>query len=147
MDALTPEALPPGCTMALLHGGRPVFTSRGRWLHPLFEAETFLAGRPELPVGELLLVDRMIGRAAAFLAVFLGIRALHALVLSRGGREVLEAHGVSHTCGELIPRTFCATEDLLEHETDLHRAVELLRARKRRADGREGPTPDPAAPV
>lgn len=134
-----PRELPEGASMALFRQGRALFTSGRKWLHPLFEAEAFLGGRPDLAVEELLLVDRMIGRAAAFLVVALGIRSLHALVLSRGGREILEAHGVTFSFGELIERTCCATEDLLEGETEVARAVALLRERKRRADAKAEP--------
>ena len=39
--------------------------------------------------------DKVVGRATAFLYVLLGVRAVHALVMSTPAREVLQAHGIA----------------------------------------------------
>ena len=55
-------------TLEVYHNGVLVFSSKGRWLHPLFELERFLASgdlRPE----ELEIRDKVVGRAAAAMMV------------------------------------------------------------------------------
>jgi hypothetical protein len=58
-------------TLTVLHEGTPIFTSYGKWLHPLFELETYLANYPIEPA-RLLLQDKIIGKAAALLIHRLG---------------------------------------------------------------------------
>jgi hypothetical protein len=42
--------------------------------------------------------DKVVGRATAFLYVLLGVRAVHALVMSTPAREALEANGIKALC-------------------------------------------------
>ena len=71
-------------SLELYHNGSVVFSSHSRWLHPLLELEEFLKSGP--PASECRLRDRVVGRAAALLEVRLGLRVVHAAVLSRLGR-------------------------------------------------------------
>lgn len=48
--------------------------------------------------------DRIVGRAAALLFVLAGVREVYAGVMSRGAVEVLEAHGIAHSCTTLTGR-------------------------------------------
>lgn len=41
--------------------------------------------------------DKVVGRATAFLYVILGVKAVHATVMSTPAREVLEKHGIAAT--------------------------------------------------
>jgi zinc transport system ATP-binding protein len=106
----------------------PVFSSAGKWLHPLFELEDFLAGSP-LARDALALRDRIVGKAAALLIVRLGIRQVHAGVLSRLGLEVFEARGVKVSWGQLVERIACQTESALAEVQDPEAAYALLRKR------------------
>ena len=64
--------LPEPLTLRLYAGAEVLFSSDRHWLHPLFELEAFFAqGGPD-PAGTRL-VDRITGRAAAFLVARLGI--------------------------------------------------------------------------
>jgi len=47
--------------------------------------------------------DKVVGRAAALLCVFCGVKAVYAVVLSKGGREVLEENGVALEFESLVP--------------------------------------------
>ena len=78
-------------------------------------------------------MDRVTGRAAAFLVVRLGIPELHALVLSRRAIPVLERHGVRTSAGLQVDRIGCATEDLLAGIEDPQAAWTLLQERRARA--------------
>jgi hypothetical protein len=58
-------------TLTVLHEGTPIFTSYGKWLHPLFELEAYPADHPIEPA-RLLLQDQIIGKAATLLIHRLG---------------------------------------------------------------------------
>ena len=60
-------------TLTVLYEGSPIFTSHGKWLHPLFELEDDLAAHPIQPEN-LILQDKIIGKAAALLIHRLGFR-------------------------------------------------------------------------
>ena len=47
--------------------------------------------------------DRIVGRAAAFLYVLLGVSEVYADVVSEGGVEVLARYGISLAYGEIAP--------------------------------------------
>lgn len=109
--------------------GRVVFASAGRWLHPLFELGGFLAGAV-LDAATMDLRDKVVGRGSAFLIVRLGIRRVHAVLLSLLGKEVLDRAGVAVTWDTLVDRIACATEGLLEGVTDVEAAYRILSARR-----------------
>jgi hypothetical protein len=105
-----------------------VFSSAGKWLHPLFELEDFLSGSA-LARDALSLRDRIVGKAAALLIVRLGIRQVHAEILSELGKEVLEASGVALSWDQLVSVIACRTESDLAGIQDLEAAYALLRKR------------------
>lgn len=108
--------------------GELVFSSAGRWLHPLFELEEFIASRGIDPSrGELR--DKVVGRGSAFLIARLGIRRVHASLLSLLGREVFDRAGIGYTWDTLVKRVACATEGLLERVTNPEDAYSILRER------------------
>jgi zinc transport system ATP-binding protein len=125
-------------TLEVFLRDRVVFSSTAKWLHPLFEFEDYLAAeRP--PVGELFLRDKVIGRAAAMLVHRLGIRRLHACLLSRLAEDFLAATGMTVTHDVLVDRIDCITEDLLERETDVEAAWRMLKERAQKAKHRHDP--------
>ena len=106
---MTTEQAP---TLTVLHEGTPIFTSYGKWLHPLFELEDYLANRAIEPA-QLLLQDKIIGKAAALLILRLGFRTVQAGILSRLGEAVLQRHEIVYTYEQLVDRIHCQTEELL----------------------------------
>jgi hypothetical protein len=116
-------------SLELSVGGRIVFASAGRWLHPLFELGDFLAASG-VEVAAAELCDKVVGRGSAFLIVRLGIRRVHAVLLSRLGKDILERAGVAFTWDSLVDRIACATESLLEGVTDTDEAYRILSARR-----------------
>ncbi len=118
-------------TLEVYRGEQLVYWSDSRWLHPLIELETFLRTSPYAPAG-LTVHDRVTGRAAALLLVYMGIQTLHTEVLSEPGRDILERYGVTYTVAQpVIPRIACATERLLLESTDPVAAWELVQQRLR----------------
>lgn len=78
----------------------------------------------------LELRDKVVGRDSASLIVRLGIRRVHAVLLSRLGREVLERAGVAVRWETLVDRIGCATEGRLENVTDPEAAYRVLSERR-----------------
>ena len=115
-------------TLTVLHEGTPIFTSHGKWLHPLFELEDFLADHAIEPA-LLLLQDKIIGKAAALLIHRLGFRTVQAGILSRLGEAVLQRHGIAYTYEQLVDRIHCQTEELLATVEDPEEAYQLVKVR------------------
>ena len=110
------------------HGEREIFSSLGKWLHPLFELEEFLRTSSYSPES-LRVEDKIVGKAAALLLVRLGFRRLRAGVLSVLGRDVLERYRVSYSAGQTVERIDCQTEKLLAEVEDPEQAYRIVRAR------------------
>src|SRR5215471_18268382 len=96
-------------TLIVFRNGTPIFTSYGTWLHPLFELEAYLADHPIEPA-QLLLQDKITGKAAALLIHRLGFRTVKAGVLSKLGEAVLQCHGIVYSYAQLVERIHCQTE-------------------------------------
>ena len=84
------------CTVALCHGEHCIADSR-RGVAPLLALLD--SGRD---VTGFAAADRVVGKAAAFLYVRLGVAAVYAPVMSRPAYAVLVAHGIDATYGVLV---------------------------------------------
>jgi hypothetical protein len=115
-------------TLRAYYGQREVFSSVGKWLHPLFELEEFLDTSSYQPE-TLRLEDKIVGKAAALLLVRLGVRQVKAGVLSKLGREVLERHRVLYSAGQIVERIDCQTEILLSEVEDPEQAYRIVAQR------------------
>jgi Domain of unknown function (DUF1893) len=115
-------------TLIVLHDSTPIFTSHGKWLYPLFELEAYLADHAVQPEN-LILQDKIIGKAAALLIHRLGFRTVKAGVLSRLGEAVLQRHGIAYTYEQLVDRIHCQTEELLATVEDPEEAYRLVKIR------------------
>lgn len=70
-----------------------VFTSRERGVKPLVEwlnSKTDFRG--------FCAADKVVGKAAAFLYVLLGVNAVYAPVMSKSAYEILSEHGIEPLC-------------------------------------------------
>ena len=115
-------------TLTVFCSGTPIFTSYGKWLHPLFELEAYLADHTFQPA-TLILQDKIIGKAAALLIHRLGFRIVKAGILSRLGEAVLLRHGISYTYEQLVEHIHCQTEELLATVEDSEEAYQLVKVR------------------
>jgi hypothetical protein len=115
-------------TLTVFRNGTPIFNSDGKWLHPLFELEEYLADRALQP-DNLILQDKIIGKAAALLILRLGFRTVKAGILSRLGEAVLQRHGIAYTYEQLVDRMHCQTEELLATVEDPEEAFKLVKVR------------------
>jgi Domain of unknown function (DUF1893) len=128
------DKLPDGITMQLyLLGddskgspGKILFSSSKKWLHPLFELEEFLALHAKkentfefedgitASSADLFLRDRIIGRAAVFLIVRMGIIKVESELVSRRALSLLNENSVPIETVETIDAIKCITEELLK---------------------------------
>jgi hypothetical protein len=115
-------------TLTVCRNGTPIFISNSKWLHPLFELEAYLVEHLIQPEN-LILQDKIIGKAAALLIHRLGFRTVKAGILSRLGEAVLLRHGIVYTSEQLVDRIHCQTEELLATVEDPEEAYQLVKVR------------------
>jgi zinc transport system ATP-binding protein len=112
--------------------GQVLFSSTGKWLHPLFDLEEFLKAR-EIDASKAEIRDKVVGRGSAFLITRLGVRRVHAGMLSRLGKDVLDRAGAACTWDVLVDEIECRTEGILRDVTDPAKAYLLLVERREAA--------------
>jgi len=115
-------------TLTVCRNGTPLFTSNGTWLHPLFELEDYLAEHIVQPEN-LILQDKIIGKAAALLINRLGFRTVKAGILSRLGEAVLQRYEIAYSYEQLVDRIHYQTEELLSTVEDPEEAYQLVKVR------------------
>ena len=115
-------------TLVVFRNGTPIFTNYGKWLHPLFDLEAYLVEHLIQPEN-LILQDKIIGKAAALLIHRLGFRIVKAGILSRLGEAVLQRHGIAYTYAQLVDRIHCQTEELLATVEDPEEAYQRVKVR------------------
>jgi hypothetical protein len=82
-----------------------------------------------------VVADKIVGRAAAMLCVYCGVRAVYAVVLSDGGKKVLQDQGVSLEFENLVPNILnrqqtgmCPFEKIVAAVSDAEEAYEKLKS-------------------
>ncbi|MGD2201679.1 MAG: DUF1893 domain-containing protein [Candidatus Bathyarchaeota archaeon] len=80
-----------GMNLLVFCGGEVVFSSGSKGIMPLVEAIDALKGGVSRG---LVTADRIVGRAAVLLNIYLGAVEVHALLISSGAKELLREHGV-----------------------------------------------------
>ena len=110
-----------------------IFSSSGRGIAPLIEAIDAI-GRVNLR--GVVTADRVVGKAAALLNLYMGASEVHAGVISSGAKKLLSEHGVGY---EYLEDTdvvkakdgvvFCPFEKLVWDVSDPEEAYALIRAK------------------
>ena len=82
-----------------------------------------------------VVVDKVVGRAAAAVCIAGRVRRVHALMMSEDARTLLSARGIPASADEMVPkildrqkRASCPLEARIEGIEDPERMVEALRA-------------------
>jgi hypothetical protein len=115
-------------SLEVYHQEKLVFFSDRNWIYPLFELEKFLQLN-SFPVEELVVKDKIVGKAAALLMVHFRIRQVKAQLISRLGMETLTQFKVVFEYQQLVDRIYCQTEELLQQEMDPESGYRILAAR------------------
>jgi hypothetical protein len=100
--------------------GNSLFKSKGKWLYPLLEVEQFLQ-KEKLDSKQLVLVDRVAGKAAAALAIRLGFKNVKIYLMSCLAEDLYKKYGVSYIAKERVDAIGCRTEHWLLEEDDLEK--------------------------
>ena len=91
-----------GMCLMVYECGSVIFQSQSKGILPQLEAIEALGSR----LKGTLMVDKIVGRAAALLILYSGVVEVHAGVVSRGGRDLLRGAGVELFFREETEQTF-----------------------------------------
>ena len=105
-----------------------IFFSDKKWLYPLLDLESFLQATP-YSLSQILIKDKIIGKAAALILVYFKIRFVEAEIISRLGLQTLTDFKVTFTYQKLVDRVYCETEKILQHENNPHQGYQLIKDR------------------
>ena len=81
-----------------------VSTASGRGVMPIFQLLAGREGAPRTPFSGSIIVDKVIGRAAASAAIVGGASAVHALIMGEDAKALLAEHGVAAYATTLVPK-------------------------------------------
>jgi len=104
---------------------RMVFYSDGKWLYPLFDLEQFIL-QNQIEPAHLIIVDKIVGRAAALVQMHLGIKTVRANLMSKLAQELFDHFHISYHYDQLVDRIQCRTEEILKDEYNPQRAYEFI---------------------
>ena len=86
--------------LLLIKDNKPIFKSCKKGMVPLLEAIEVL-GLPTL--SNSIVVDKLVGKAAALIICFLKAREVQTKILSIGAREVLETYAIPYSSESVVP--------------------------------------------
>ena len=121
------ELLLKGYTCVLVKG-EDILTSQKAGIAPMIDILN-----EGIDMQNFSVADKIVGRAAAFLFVKAKISAVYGEVLSKGGKSVLEDHGIPCEYGELVDNIInrkktgiCPMEETVQNDENCEEAVLLL---------------------
>ena len=92
-------------------------------------------------------VDKVVGRAAAFLYIALGIRELHAMTISESALSLLSEHSIAVGYEALVPKIlnragngYCPMESAVLSETDVKEAIKKIRETRKALSENKNPS-------
>ena len=89
-----------GLSLMILKDGETVFTSSEEGMRPLFEAINRLGVQK---LEDSLVVDKIVGKAAALLISYFKAKEVHCTVMSVRAGEVLKRHKIKYYPERVIP--------------------------------------------
>ena len=102
-------------TLAVVKNGEIIFKSKDKGIRPMFILATELKGK----VKDGALADRVIGKGAAILAGYIGIKEIYTDLISQGGIERLDyykiPYSMENSCEYIKNRDktgYCPIEDI-----------------------------------
>ncbi len=120
------------------HGGAAVVIAKDGVIKAREEGRGVLPILKLLDEGKLrhaLVVDKVIGRAAAAICIVGKARQVHGLLMSEDAKELLTKKGIAATADKIVPRILdrkmsggCPLEATVSNETDPEKMVAALRA-------------------
>ncbi len=117
--------LPEGVSLQLHRFDEVIFTSSGKWLHPLFELEDYLKDN-DLDTSDLIIHDHISGKAGAILIARLGFRKCFIDIVSIPALEIFKCFNIKCDYKSCVDKIGCATEDIVFYETDIEKVYRML---------------------
>lgn len=126
-----------GAYTCVLCRGNEIYTSVERGVKPLLE---WLDSG--LDLSGFTAADKVVGKAAAFLYVLLGIKVVFAPVMSEGAVELLEENGIDYRC-DVVTKSImnrsgtgiCPMEEAVGNTSIPEDALDLIRKRLSELNG------------
>jgi len=119
-------------SLVIAKDGRIIFETTKSGVNGFLSAIDEL-GRENLKGASI--ADKIVGRAAALLCAYAGVKAVYAVVLSEGGKRVLEKNSVSLKFGDVVPGILnrqktgaCPFEKIVSDISDGAEAYEKLKS-------------------
>ena len=107
---------------------KTIFSSNGKWLHPLFDLEDFL-NRENYDPAKLTLYDKIIGKASALMIVRLGIRKVAGGIVSKPAETVFKNWNVEFSTEKQVDYIDCKTEQILMDVSDPEKVYQIISVR------------------
>lgn len=142
MDALSraKSLFESGGYTCVVVSGDSVYTSDKRGVKPLME----LVDGSDNWRGAAA-ADKIVGRAAAFIYVYLGVSRVYAEVMSRAAIDILQANGIGVEYSILTDRIvnrrgdgICPMEEAVEGICDCKQAIDAIRQRLKKLEAKGG---------
>jgi len=106
-----------------------IFQSKSKGIRPHLEAIEKLGER----LHGTIMIDKIVGRAAALLILYSKALEAHTVILSGPGKEVLDEHNFNYNYVELVPhikqkdgRIFCPFERMVQGISNPEEAYEAI---------------------
>lgn len=121
-----------GNSLMIYKAGELIFESDLGGIRPHLKAIDELGSKLE----GTLMVDKILGRAAAFLAIYAKAAEAMALIVSSPGKQVLDASGIKYSFREEVPHIkmengviYCPFESMVQGIEDPEEAYRAIRAK------------------
>ena len=115
-------------SLELKYADKTIFSSNGKWLHPLFDLEVFLNKENYDPL-KLTLYDKVIGKASALMIIRLGIRNVAGGTVSNPAKAAFKEWNVEYTIENQVEYIDCKTEKLLIDISDPEEVYQIIKKR------------------
>jgi zinc transport system ATP-binding protein len=133
MDPLSQDLIK-NDTLNIFNGNELIFSSRGNWLNPLFEAEEFF-NKSTTKYDNLMAHDTAGGKAAAALMIRFKIKKVRFNLVSDLAANILKQHNVELLYDRKVEKLKCMTEDMLKDTDNIDEIYAFLRVKSGRVAG------------
>ena len=133
MDPLTQDLIEKD-TLNIFNGDKLIFSSRGNWINPLFEADEFFT-KSKNKYDNLSAHDTAGGKAAAALMIRFNVKRVRFNLVSELAADLLKQNNVELLYDKKVPRLKCMTENMLNDIDNIDEIYAFLRVKSGRVLG------------
>lgn len=133
MDPLTQDLIEKD-TLNIFNGDKLIFSSRGNWINPLFEADEFFT-KSKKKYENLSAHDTAGGKAAAALMIRFNVKRVRFNLVSELAADLLKQNNVELLYDKKVPRLKCMTENMLNDIDNIDEIYAFLRVKSGRVLG------------